>query len=70
MYNVFPKLGFLLGAREKIMKNRKEFHDFIQATFLENLKEFDENIQRSFIDAFLVRQKEVTKHFKYARNYK
>ncbi|XP_015676191.2 cytochrome P450 2K1-like [Protobothrops mucrosquamatus] len=60
-YNVFPKLGFLLGARKKIMKNRKEFHNFIRATFLENLKELDENNQRSFIDAFLVRQKEENK---------
>ncbi|KAL7989166.1 hypothetical protein Chor_005216 [Crotalus horridus] len=54
-------LGFLLGARKKIMKNRKEFHDFIRATFLENLKEFDENNQRSFIDAFLLQQKEENK---------
>ncbi|KAL7991372.1 hypothetical protein Chor_015628, partial [Crotalus horridus] len=61
VYNVFPKLGFLLGARKKIMKNRKEFHDFIRATFLENLKEFDENNQRSFIDAFLLQQKEENK---------
>ncbi|XP_070588576.1 cytochrome P450 2K6-like [Erythrolamprus reginae] len=58
VYNVFPKLGFLLGARRKIMNNQKEFHDFIWATFLENLKQSDENNQRTFIDAFLVRQKE------------
>ncbi|XP_070588581.1 cytochrome P450 2K1-like [Erythrolamprus reginae] len=57
VYNVFPKLGFLLGARKKIMNNQKEFHEFIQATFLENLKEFDENTQRTFIDTFLVQQK-------------
>ncbi|KAK9411042.1 cytochrome P450 2K1-like [Crotalus adamanteus] len=61
VYNVFPKLGFLLGARKKIMKNRKEFHDFLRATFLENLKEFDENNQRSFFDAFLLQQKEENK---------
>ncbi|XP_058039129.1 cytochrome P450 2K6-like isoform X1 [Ahaetulla prasina] len=57
VYNMFPKLGFLLGAYKKIMNNQREFHEFIQATFLENLKEFDENNQRTFIDAFLVRQK-------------
>ncbi|XP_032069190.1 cytochrome P450 2K1-like [Thamnophis elegans] len=61
IYNVFPKLGFLLDGPKKIMKNRKEFHEFIQATFLENLKEFDENNQRTFIDAFLVRQKKENK---------
>ncbi|KAG8124512.1 hypothetical protein E2320_020170 [Naja naja] len=61
MYNMFPKLGFLLGAHKKIMNNRKELHDFIQATFLENLKDLDENNQRSFIDAFLVRQKKEIK---------
>ncbi|XP_060545353.1 cytochrome P450 2K6-like [Pantherophis guttatus] len=61
LYNMFPKLGFLLGARKTIMNNRKELHDFIQATFLENLKDLDENNQRSFIDAFLVRQKEENK---------
>ncbi|XP_060545350.1 cytochrome P450 2K1-like isoform X2 [Pantherophis guttatus] len=61
VYNVFPKLGFLLDARKKIMNNQKEFHEFIQATFLENLKEFDENNQRTFIDAFLVQQKKENK---------
>ncbi|XP_026580050.1 cytochrome P450 2K6-like, partial [Pseudonaja textilis] len=58
MYNVFPKLGFLLGLRKTITNNQKKYYDFIQATFLENLKEFDENNQRTFIDAFLVSQKE------------
>ncbi|XP_060545352.1 cytochrome P450 2K1-like isoform X2 [Pantherophis guttatus] len=61
VYNVFPKLGFLLDAHKKIMNNRKEFHEFIQAIFLENLKEFDENNQRTFIDAFLVQQKKENK---------
>ncbi|XP_032068922.1 cytochrome P450 2K6-like [Thamnophis elegans] len=61
IYNVFPKLGFLLDGPKKIMKNRKEYHEFIQATFLENLKQFDENNQRTFIDAFLVRQKKENK---------
>ncbi|XP_070588573.1 cytochrome P450 2K1-like isoform X2 [Erythrolamprus reginae] len=61
VYNVFPKLGFLLGARKIVLNNRKKYHDFIQATFLENIKEFDENNQRTFIDAFLVRQKEENK---------
>ncbi|ETE57473.1 Cytochrome protein, partial [Ophiophagus hannah] len=37
LYNLFPKLGFLLGAGRKILKNEKELHDFIQ-TILENIK--------------------------------
>ncbi|XP_070588574.1 cytochrome P450 2K6-like [Erythrolamprus reginae] len=57
VYNVFPKLGFLLDAQRKIMNNRKESHEFIYTTFLENLKEFDENTERTLIDSFLVRQK-------------
>ncbi|XP_026539505.1 cytochrome P450 2K1-like isoform X1 [Notechis scutatus] len=61
VYNMFPMLGFLLGAHKKILNNKKEYHEFIQATFLENIKEFDENIQRTFIDAFLVQQEKENK---------
>ncbi|KAM6464182.1 cytochrome P450 2K4-like [Liasis olivaceus] len=57
----FPMLGFLLGSRKILMNNRKEVHDFIQATFIEHLKDLDENDQRSFIDSFLVRQREENK---------
>ncbi|KAK9411045.1 cytochrome P450 2K1-like [Crotalus adamanteus] len=58
LYNLFPKLGFLLGARKIIMKNQKEFHDFIQTTFIEYLQDLDENDQRNFIESFLVRQRQ------------
>ncbi|KAL8173104.1 UNVERIFIED_CONTAM: hypothetical protein K2H54_040111 [Gekko kuhli] len=58
LYNMFPVLGFLPGGRNTVLKNRKELHDFIQATFVEHLKELDVNDQRSFIDAFLIQQQE------------
>ncbi|XP_015676188.1 cytochrome P450 2K1-like [Protobothrops mucrosquamatus] len=58
LYNLFPKLGFLLGAHKIIMKSQKEFHDFIQTTFIEYLQDLDENDQRNFIESFLVRQRQ------------
>ncbi|XP_015272777.1 PREDICTED: cytochrome P450 2K4-like [Gekko japonicus] len=58
LYNMFPPLGFLSGGRNTVLKNRKELHAFIQATFVEHLKELDVNDQRSFIDAFLIQQQE------------
>ncbi|XP_034288433.1 cytochrome P450 2K6-like [Pantherophis guttatus] len=58
IYNLFPKLGFLLGAPKTIMKNQKELHDFIQTTFIEYLQDLDENDQRNFIESFLVRQRQ------------
>ncbi|XP_015746773.1 cytochrome P450 2C5-like [Python bivittatus] len=61
LYNLFPMLGVLLGARKTAINNRKEVHDFIQATFIEHLKDLDENDQRSLIDSFLVRQREENK---------
>ncbi|PKU28178.1 cytochrome p450 2k1-like [Limosa lapponica baueri] len=58
MYNIFPYLGFLLRANKALLKNREEFNDYVQATFVENLKTLDKNDQRNFIDAFLVKQQE------------
>ncbi|KAL8173118.1 UNVERIFIED_CONTAM: hypothetical protein K2H54_040264, partial [Gekko kuhli] len=58
LYNMFPALGFLSGGRKTFLKNRKELHAFIQATFIEHLKELDVNDQRSLIDAFLIQQQE------------
>ncbi|XP_077187149.1 cytochrome P450 2K4-like [Paroedura picta] len=58
LYNMFPSLGFLLGARKKVLNNRDELFVFIKATFIEHLKELDANDQRSLIDSFLIRQQE------------
>ncbi|NXC11113.1 CP2K1 protein, partial [Orthonyx spaldingii] len=58
VYNLFPYLGFLLRANKTILQNREEFHDYLQATFVENLKNLDKNDQRNLIDAFLVKQQE------------
>ncbi|XP_058039151.1 cytochrome P450 2K1-like [Ahaetulla prasina] len=58
LYNLFPKLGFFLGARKTIMRNQKEFHDFMRSTFIEYLQDLDDNDQRNFIESFLVRQKQ------------
>nr|XP_056712809.1 cytochrome P450 2K1-like [Euleptes europaea] len=62
LYNMFPALGFLSGARKTILHNMDVLHAFIQATFIEHLKELDENDQRSFIDTFLIRQQEKNKN--------
>uniref|UniRef100_A0ACB8GF29 Uncharacterized protein n=1 Tax=Sphaerodactylus townsendi TaxID=933632 RepID=A0ACB8GF29_9SAUR len=61
LYNMFPALGFLFRAPKTVLDNRKEMHDFIQATFIEHLKELDVNDQRSFIDSFLIKQQEEMK---------
>ncbi|XP_077187148.1 cytochrome P450 2K4-like [Paroedura picta] len=58
LYNMFPRLGFLLGARKKVLNNRDELFVFIKATFIEHLKDLDANDQRSLIDSFLIRQHE------------
>ncbi|XP_053236395.1 cytochrome P450 2K6-like [Podarcis raffonei] len=58
LYNVFPALGSLLGARKTILHNRDEMHAFINATFIQHLRDLDENNQRSLIDSFLLRQQE------------
>jgi len=63
MYNIFPHLGFLLRANKNLLQNRDEFHAYVQVTFVEHLKTLDKNDQRSFIDAFLVKQQEVTESF-------
>ncbi|KAJ7345737.1 hypothetical protein JRQ81_001687 [Phrynocephalus forsythii] len=61
LYNMFPALGFLLGARKTVLNNGKELHNFITATFIKKLKDLDKNDQRSFIDTFLIQQQEEKK---------
>uniref|UniRef100_A0A670HV85 Uncharacterized protein n=1 Tax=Podarcis muralis TaxID=64176 RepID=A0A670HV85_PODMU len=61
LYNMFPALGFLLGARKTVIQNRDELFAFINATFIKHLRDLDENDQRSFIDTFLIRQQEEEK---------
>uniref|UniRef100_A0A670HVA8 Cytochrome P450 family 2 subfamily W member 1 n=1 Tax=Podarcis muralis TaxID=64176 RepID=A0A670HVA8_PODMU len=63
LYNMFPALGFLLGARKTIIQNRDEVFAFINATFIKHLRDLDENDQRSFIDSFLIRQQETNAYF-------
>nr|XP_034966281.1 cytochrome P450 2K6-like isoform X1 [Zootoca vivipara] len=58
LYNMFPALGFLLGAYKTVLQNRDELFAFINATFIKHLRDLDENDQRSFIDSFLIRQQE------------
>ncbi|XP_060128269.1 cytochrome P450 2K6-like isoform X2 [Zootoca vivipara] len=61
LYNMFPTLGFLLGAPKNFTQNRAELFAFINATFLKHLRDLDENDQRSFIDSFLIQQQEEEK---------
>ncbi|XP_060128348.1 cytochrome P450 2K6-like [Zootoca vivipara] len=58
LYNIFPALGSILGARKTILHNRDEIYAFVKATFIQHLRDLDENDQRSFIDSFLLRQQE------------
>lgn len=69
MYNMFPQLGFFLRANKTLLKNRDEFHAYVKVTFIEHLKTLDKNDQRSFIDAFLVKQQEVTESFLIYSNF-
>ncbi|XP_060128277.1 cytochrome P450 2K6-like [Zootoca vivipara] len=61
LYNMFPALGFLLGARKTVLRNKDELFAFINATFIKHLRDLDENDQRSFIDSFLIQQQEEEK---------
>ncbi|MEE6477057.1 hypothetical protein FKM82_011334 [Ascaphus truei] len=61
IYNFFPILGFLPGNHKKVKQNIAELNSFLRKTFLEHHKELDRDDQRSFIDAFLVKQQEVTR---------
>nr|XP_028577805.1 cytochrome P450 2K6-like [Podarcis muralis] len=61
LYNMFPALGFLLGAYKTVIQNRDELFAFINATFIKHLRDLDENDQRSFIDSFLIQQQEEKK---------
>ncbi|XP_077782681.1 cytochrome P450 2K6-like isoform X2 [Podarcis muralis] len=58
LYNIFPALGSLLGARKTILQNKDEMHAFINVTFIQHLRDLDENDQRSLIDSFLLKQQE------------
>ncbi|XP_053236402.1 cytochrome P450 2K6-like [Podarcis raffonei] len=61
LYNMFPALDFLLGARKTVMQNRGEMFTIINPTFIKHLRDLDENDQRSFIDSFLIQQQEEEK---------
>ncbi|XP_078242921.1 cytochrome P450 2K4-like [Pogona vitticeps] len=61
LYNMFPALGFLFGARKIILNNRDELHAYITATFLNHIEDLDKNDQRSLIDTFLIQQQEEEK---------
>uniref|UniRef100_A0A8C6V3B3 Uncharacterized protein n=1 Tax=Naja naja TaxID=35670 RepID=A0A8C6V3B3_NAJNA len=71
LYNLFPKLWFLLVTPKLMIKNQSEIHDFIQTIVMEYSQDLDENDQRSLIESFLVRQREEnmnTKNDGYFRN--
>ncbi|XP_044147867.1 cytochrome P450 2K4-like [Bufo gargarizans] len=57
--NSFPFLmRWLPGAHRTVAGNRREFQDFIRATFTKYKKNLDVNDQRNLIDAFLAKQQE------------
>uniref|UniRef100_A0A7M4DYU8 Cytochrome P450 2K4-like n=1 Tax=Crocodylus porosus TaxID=8502 RepID=A0A7M4DYU8_CROPO len=60
IYNLFPTLGFLLKGHKTLLQNRDELYAFTQVAFTKHLKTLDRNDQRSLIDAFFIRQQEVT----------
>ncbi|XP_032068737.1 cytochrome P450 2K6-like [Thamnophis elegans] len=61
LYNMFPMLGFLFGARKKVLKNRKELRAFLNENFIQCLNNLDENDTRNFIDSYLVQQQQERK---------
>ncbi|XP_058039065.1 cytochrome P450 2K6-like [Ahaetulla prasina] len=58
LYNLFPKLGFLLATPKLMIKNQNKLHEFIQSILKEYFQDLDENDQRNLIESFLVRQRE------------
>ncbi|XP_026538312.1 cytochrome P450 2K6-like [Notechis scutatus] len=71
LYNMFPKLWFLLLTPTLMIKNQSEIHDFMQTILMEYSQDLDENDQRNLIESFLVRQREENKNTKndgYFRN--
>ncbi|KAG8445798.1 hypothetical protein GDO86_010547, partial [Hymenochirus boettgeri] len=60
IYNLFPILQNLPGPHRTIKKNMEEFYKFIRSRLVEYRKNLDANDQRSFIDAFCLRQKQVS----------
>uniref|UniRef100_A0A8C6Y2M4 Uncharacterized protein n=1 Tax=Naja naja TaxID=35670 RepID=A0A8C6Y2M4_NAJNA len=61
LYNMFPKLGFLFGARKKVLKNKRELSAFVNENFIQSLNNLDENDTRNFIDSYLVQQQQERK---------
>ncbi|XP_034288430.1 cytochrome P450 2K6-like isoform X2 [Pantherophis guttatus] len=64
LYNLFPKLGFLLTTPKLMIKNQKELHDFTQIILKEYSQDLDENDQRNLIKSFLLRQREENMNIK------
>ncbi|XP_026538313.1 cytochrome P450 2K6-like [Notechis scutatus] len=61
LYNMFPMLGFLFGARKKVLKNKRELSAFVNENFIQSLSNLDENDTRNFIDSYLVQQQQERK---------
>ncbi|KAJ7345751.1 hypothetical protein JRQ81_001701 [Phrynocephalus forsythii] len=59
LFNSFPSLGFLSGARKTLLNNRDELHSFVRATLTNCQNDLDKNNPKNFIDAFLIRQQEL-----------
>ncbi|XP_068136123.1 cytochrome P450 2K6-like [Hyperolius riggenbachi] len=58
MYNYFPALRYICGARRIVMRNMSHLHSFLRMKLMKHLQELDRDDQRGFIDAFLIKQEE------------
>ncbi|ETE56746.1 Cytochrome protein, partial [Ophiophagus hannah] len=58
---MFPMLGFLFGARKKVLKNKRELNAFVNENFIQSLSNLDENDARNFIDSYLIQQQQERK---------
>ncbi|XP_029103965.1 cytochrome P450 2K1-like isoform X1 [Scleropages formosus] len=58
VYNLYPKLGTVLGDFQKLHKNITENQKYFRDICCHRKVELDNNDLRSFLDSFLARQKE------------
>ncbi|KAG9460702.1 hypothetical protein GDO78_020077, partial [Eleutherodactylus coqui] len=61
LYNMYPNIiRWLPGGHRTVFKNNSQFKNFITKTFTKQKSQLDVNHQGNLIDAFLIKQLEVT----------
>ncbi|XP_064414752.1 cytochrome P450 2K1-like [Latimeria chalumnae] len=58
LYNMYPRIGFLLGSCKQMIQNKDLLHAYLGSIFEKNRENIDKTDIRSFIDALIVKQQE------------